>query len=409
MFINFNTEGINIYFLCPFASFFFLVGASYAAGYSYFGKNAYTQNIFVSFGEMLAIIPHLLSVKIDKNTYNNKSERASLNKDLNSSNTKKSLIIPLEYTNLEEEIKDISPYKILLLGFIDYLQSLCFFYGNYYTNYQIYFWSSHIFFLCLFTRCLLIKRLYRHQIISFIIFICLDLLHIIFVLLDDFIKLKKIIFIFLLISNICFSFELVFEKILMENNFISIYKLCFLIGLTTFIINLIVSILMTIIAHNVSEKPDFIFDFSEYFNEMSENIVMEIILIIIYMVLTGLYNIFQFLTIKRLSPNHALITQIMLAFYCSIMNLLLIDMEVVTSIISIVFHSLCIIVLLIFLEVIELKFCGIDQDTAHNISNRADMENNLRTLSVGSFNGSEVDENNNSRNESFSEREESIS
>ena len=146
MFINFNTQGINIYFLCPFASFFFLVGASYASGNSCFGKNANTQNIIVSFGEMLAIIPHLLSVKIDKNTYNNKSERTSLNKDYSSSNTKKSLIIPLEYTNFEEEIKDISPYKILLLGFIDYLQSLCFFYGNYFTNYQIYFWSTHIFF-----------------------------------------------------------------------------------------------------------------------------------------------------------------------------------------------------------------------------------------------------------------------
>ncbi len=101
---------------------------------------------------------------------------------------------------------------------------------------------------------------------------------------------------------------------------------------------------------------------------------MEIILIVIYMLLTGFYNVFQFLTIKNLSPSHSLITQIMLAFFCSLMNKLFMEMKDITWIISITVHSVCIITLFIFLEVIELKFCGIDKNTKHNISKRANLE-----------------------------------
>ena len=99
----------------------------------------------------------------------------------------------------------------------------------------------------------------------------------------------------------------------------------------------------------------------------------------------GLYNIFQFITIKNLSPNHALITQIMLAFYCSIMSVLNTKMEKQTCFISIAVHSLCIFILLIFLEIIEIKCCGLDRDTAHNIINRAFKDKNLSSFSEESY------------------------
>lgn len=379
MFINFNTEGINLYFLCPFVCFFCLVGASYAAGQSSFGKNAFIQNMVVSLGEMLAIIPHLLSLKIDRDTYSN-SERRSLPSENVSSNNKKDLSIKLEYTNLEEDIQQISVFQILLLGFIDFLQSLCFFYGNYYTEYQLYIWSSHIFFLCLFTKQLLANKLYKHHFFSLVIFFCLDIIHNIFVILDEHIKCEYEMYIFLFISSLCFSFELVFEKLLMEKHFISIYKLCFLVGLSTFFFNLIISIIISIISSHLENKPKYFFIYSEYFDEVSQNIVKEILIIIIYMILTGLHNIFQFLTIKHLSPNHVLITQIMLAFYCSIMNVIIVNMDTITIIISMVFHSICVVVFLIFLEIIELQCCGMDYDTIHNINKRAQLDKYLDNL-----------------------------
>ena len=114
---------------------------------------------------------------------------------------------------------------------------------------------------------------------------------------------------------------------------------------------------------------------------MKDNLLIEILLISIVMLLMGLYNIFQFITIKNLSPNHALITQIMISFYCSIMNVLNTKKEKQTCFISIAVHTLCIFILLIFLEIIEIKCCRIDRATSHNIINMALKDKNLSSFS----------------------------
>lgn len=374
-YLHFNTDGINLYFLCPFVGFFFLVGSSFSAGFSVFGKFPYTQNIIVSLGEMLAIIPHLISEKIDKDTYQNNQAppRDSIKRE-DSSNSKK-LSIELVYNNREDDLLQISIYQILLLGFVDFLQSLCFFYGNNFNEYQLYAFSSHIFFLCLFTKLLIINKLYLHHIFSFVLFFIFDAIHILIVMIDKLINYNKIQLIFLLISNVCLSFELVFEKKIMEKTFITPYKLCFLVGLSSLVYNIIASIIVTIISSKIDGKCDYCFNYSDYFSEMFQRIGIEIIIILIFMILNGLFNIFQFITIKRLSPNHALITQIILAFYLSIVNILPgKDIEIITRIASIVIHSICILILLIFLEIIEIKICGLDQDTTHNIRDRSDIE-----------------------------------
>ena len=394
MCIYFNTDGINTYYICPFACFFFLVAASYVSGKSEFVKNPFLQNIVVSLGEMLGIIPHLISVIIEYQTYK-KTET-------NTKKPGKNLRFELEYNNSEDDIPKISFLQVIFLSFIDFLQSLFFFYGNYFTLYQFYFWSSHIFFLGFFTKFLLFKKLYIHHFISFVIFVILDFLHIIIVVMDDNKDLfSNIIFVFLLISNICFSFELVYEKKLMDYYFISVYKLCFLVGFFTFFFNLLASIIMTIIARKLTNKPDYIFDALEFFDNVKDT-TMEIVRIIVYMLLTGLYNIFQFLTIKHLTPNHALIIQILLAFYCSVMNKFYIPINNSTYFLSLLCHSLCIMVFLFFLEIIELKCLGMDQETAHNISKRSDYD--LRTISSESI--EEMDDKGN--DSTISERTESI-
>ena len=123
MIIGFNTEGVNIFYLCPFVCFFCLVLASYIAGLAHFSNNAFTQNMIVSLGEILAIIPHLISVKIQKKTFKKGSGR----KSKESKTPKTTLSVQYEYNDQEESIRQISPKTILLLGFVDFLQSLNFF------------------------------------------------------------------------------------------------------------------------------------------------------------------------------------------------------------------------------------------------------------------------------------------
>lgn len=391
MLIYFNTEGINLYFLCPFISFFFLVGASYAGGQSKFGQYAYTQNIIISFGEMLAIIPYLISEKIDEDTYKDSSKRTSLNKLEKISSNKKSLSLQFEYNNIEEELSHVKFYQILILGFVDFLQSFSIFYGNelYSNNYQIYFWSSYILFICIFKMILLKNRIYRHQIVSLIIFGVFDIVYTILILTDKNIEFNPKQLIFIVLSNCCFSFEIIFEKRIIEATFISIYKLCFLLGLSTFCYNLLISLITTIIAKCLDKNTEMrshFFDYSNYFEDV-DNIVSEIFLIFLFITFNGIYNILQFVTIKFLSPYHALITQIILALYMTVINKITGEkISLHTFIFAVAFHIICFLVLFIFLEILQLNFCGISKDTKLHIGLRSDDDKYFETISNGSFN-----------------------
>jgi hypothetical protein len=119
-----------------------------------------------------------------------------------------------------------------------------------------------------------------------------------------------------------------------------------------------------------------VFSYKDYFNEMKNySIFIEIFLILVFMILNGLYNIFQFVTIKFLSPNHVLITQLILALYYTII-LQFTDNSInnITLIFSIIFHIICFITQLIFLEIIQLNFCGINKDTKLHIRIRSDID-----------------------------------
>ena len=382
MLIYFDSEGINIYFIFPFLCFFCAVGASFISSYSCFAKFPSLQNLVVSFGEILAIIPYLLSLKIDKDTFQGSSKRNSINSS--PSPTSKSLLdkYQLEYNDYEEELSHVEFYHIILLGFIDFLQSFCTYFGNelFDNQYQLYLWSSYILFLCIFNKLLLHTSLYRHHIVSFIIFFILDVLHTIIIIIDKDINYNKLQLIFIFISNLCFSLEIVFEKRLIEKSFISIFKLCFFLGLSTSFFNLTTSIITTIISSTKykddNKKPKEIFSYKDYFNEMKNySIFIEILLILVFMVLNGLYNIFQFVAIKFLSPNHVLITQLILALYYSIiLQFSPNNINIITLIFSIIFHIICFITQLIFLEIIQLNFCGINKDTKLHIRIRSDLD-----------------------------------
>ena len=400
MCLNFNTEGINLYFLCPFFCFFFLVISTYSSsGFeSEFAKYPFTQNIIVSFGEILAIIPYLISVKIDKITYKKKKI------NILNSEGKASTSIQYEYNKSEDNIKQANFTQILLLGFVDFIQSSCFFYGNYFNNYQLYNWGSQILFLCIFSKYLLKTKLYIHHLFSFIIFFIFDLIDIIVVLFDDKLKYKSIQILFIVISSFCFSFELIYEKKLFENYFLSIYKLCFMVGLSTLMFNLIAAIIVTIISNYINNDDiDLLFNYINYFKIISEDLdkfVKEILLILLYMFFMSLYNIFQFLTIKSLSPNHPLITQVLLAFYISILNILYYnDLNTITKITPVVINSISILILLIFLEIIEINCCGLDQETKHNIRNRSDLDKYFQKFGPNNVDGENDDDSDSEKEE----------
>ncbi len=374
MLIDLRTEGINIYFLCPFLGCFCLIGASFSSGQSIFGKYKFLENILVSVSQMLAIIPYLISVKIKNESFMNTEK---------SKEEKKQLI----NNNFEEE-NNIKISQGICLGVVEFLRLFIVNVGSdlFDIKFKIFFMSSNILFLSFLQKCFLKTRIYRHQIASFIIFFVLDLAFILIIAFDDLLEYNLMQLIFIFVRNLFFSFEITYEKTILNNKDISFYKLCIYLGIFSFIFNIIASIIMTIVEFNINVDDKYkiyFFNYKYYLEEVDDHVLVEIILIFVFVILNGVYNILQLLTIKYLTQSHVLITYIMLAIYYSILTRFQeIETTTLTLIFSFVFYIVGFFVLFIFLEIILLNFCGINKDITFKIGLQSDVNKYMQSFSA---------------------------
>ena len=374
MLIDLRTEGINIYFLCPFLGCFCLIGASFSSGQSIFGKYKFLENILVSVSQMLAIIPYLISVKIKNESFMNTEK---------SKEEKKQLI----NNNFEEE-NNIKISQGLCLGAVEFLKLFILNVGSdlFDIKFRIFFMSSNVLFLSFLQKCFLKTRIYRHQIASFIIFFVLDLAFILIIAFDDLLEYNLMQLIFIFVSNLFFSFEITYEKTILNNKDISFYKLCIYLGIFSFIFNIIASIITTIVEFNLNVDDKYkiyFFNYKYYLEEVDDHVLVEIILIFVFVILNGVYNILQLLTIKYLTQSHVLITYIMLAIYYSILTKFQeIETTSLTLIFSFVFYIVGFFVLFIFLEIILLNFCGINKDITFKIGLQSDVNKYMQSFSA---------------------------
>ena len=374
MLIDLRTEGINIYFLCPFLGCFCLIGASFSSGQSIFGKYKFLENILVSVSQMLAIIPYLISAKIKNESFMNTEK---------SKEEKKQLI----NNNFEEE-NNIKISQGLCLGAVEFLKLFILNVGSdlFDIKFRIFFMSSNVLFLSFLQKCFLKTRIYRHQIASFIIFFVLDIAFIIIIAFDDLLEYNLMQLIFIFVSNLFFSFEITYEKTILNNKDISFYKLCIYLGIFSFIFNIIASIITTIVEFNLNVDDKYkiyFFNYKYYLEEVDDHVLVEIILIFVFVILNGVYNILQLLTIKYLTQSHVLITYIMLAIYYSILTKFQeIETTSLTLIFSFVFYIVGFFVLFIFLEIILLNFCGINKDITFKIGLQSDVNKYMQSFSA---------------------------
>ena len=243
-------------------------------------------------------------------------------------------------------------------------------------NNSVFFWSADILFLYLFSKIFLnTYSIHRHHILSLFIFFLFDIYLSIIIIFGPNFNYMQIIFI--LLYNCLYAFKVVYGKKLMEFNFISYYKLCFIIGIITFFYNAITLIVETIIKENkyISSKYEIYFDsFLEYWNKINDknySIIKEILFIISYMITMGISNIFLYITLFYLTPFHVLIINI---FLCIGFNLITRIGEQSISfifIINVCIYGLSIFVLFVFLEIIELEFCGLNINTKEEIQKRS--------------------------------------
>ena len=147
------------------------------------------------------------------------------------------------------------------------------------------------------------------------------------------------------LREILYSFNDVLDKYIMEKKFCSIYEIALSNGIINFILLGIFSLLDYYYFH--------IYDYKEFFNNFKLNELFVIFAVMITNL--GLY-ISRLITNKNNSPCHLFIIFVFgqISFYIDFSGL---------SIIVIIFLIFVLFLSLIFIEIIELNFCGLSENT----------------------------------------------
>ena len=329
-------------------------------------NHIFIRSICQSCGRCLSLIPFLILNKENKKLdHNNKLEED--NKKLDE-NIRKNIIEDYKknYKELNKKLKKKKILLILLSSFIEFTNSFTFFKLYFINGFNFYIFD--IIFLSIYSYYLLKVVLYQHQYFSMITIIVFGLIqNIIIMICDENNYLKIILRIF---NEVVFCLNIVINKYAMDKTFCSEYELCFYKGAIT----LVAYIISFTIISNVEIKTDYysveykgkyyIDNFYHYINSLNAK---EIFVFILQMIYYFVYNLFILITIKNYTACHSLIIFI---FY----QLSVDHKEKWRIFVDIIIFIIILFMLLIFNEVIELNFYGLQKNTKKNIRERANSE-----------------------------------
>ena len=226
--------------------------------------------------------------------------------------------------------------------------------------------------LILFSYLFLNYKFFIHNIISSIFFciICLSIDLILKIIQEE---LEDVINFILetIIYTILESGTFIYFKYMMEKLYYSPFKIYFFLNFVIFIIVTIsLSFALILGKERAKDIGGYYNSFYEYFDKV------EVKITIIKYIIATIFNFFLFLfkslTVYHLTPSHLLIS----FGFSKMTNILLID-KGNAKYYCIMLFILQIIFLLIFLEIIELNFCGLSDNIKKNIAKRADEDMNL--------------------------------
>ena len=314
-------------------------------------------------GLTLSIIPHIF-IKIKYRGINKQPK-----------NIDKNLYLNKEYYNNynEKSIKKNKFYVILLAAFLDFFQKLLVFLFSYSIDNNV--WIFNIIFLNVFSICILKTKLYKHQIISSSIMILLGIFLNILLLKDMTVEKIPALLLSIFIETI-YSLSIVVSKYGMEHCFCSPLEINFYQGLFAFIVNVIFlsistnipvpnsSKLLKYLKHCEYKDKEYLDNFFAYLKYFKGK---EIIMFIITMLSRWIFSLFALFTIKYYTPSHV----ILLLILGEIQNTFFDIKNIYIRVIAIVIYFFLFSLLLIFTEIIILRFWGLEKDTKIMIASRA--------------------------------------
>ena len=198
-----------------------------------------------------------------------------------------------------------------------------------------------------------------------------------------------LILLFMILSFV-FCFTRIYSKVLMQIKYISPYKLVFLFGFA----GLVISISASIIAYYIDYRDNII----NYFSSM--RVVLdkgkkyrfygEIFLVSpMYSFSNALEFIFEIITIYYLNPFYVLLSNTLYysvsEFITFMLQLSNVGLVILHFILTELAEFLISFWLMVYLEIIELNFCGLSDNVKKNIIKKGENEFKLLSLSSGNL------------------------
>ena len=333
----------------------------------FYGKDVKMTNhcfiigINASMGMLLAFIPDIIvKYKIRKSNENIEDEKIIMYNDFFQENRSR-------FTKTQKKL-----FILILCCALDYFQKiLTFSYSQYIINNL---WIFDIIFLSGFSYFILGIKLYSHQYLSISIMIILG---IIFCILDiserDVSVIYKLLLSFLI--EICYNLAVVLAKYGMDNLFMTPFEITFYEGLFAILVNILSITISTnvervdppliikLMKHCTYNGKEYVDNFWAYWEEFKH---IEILCYIVQMFGRTMFNLFGHIVAKDFTPVHVMFLLMIGELFLSFKA----DNFDANKIISLFVIAFELFILLIFTEIIELNFWGLDHNTKKNISDR---------------------------------------
>ena len=241
---------------------------------------------------------------------------------------------------------------------------------------------GELIFIIVFAYLLYKMKFYRHQICSILIIIFIGICRYIlkiFYYYESFEIKHLLLYIFLqIIADIFESIVIIYIKAIMEYKFFSPYKICYTIGLIN---TSIIIILMTIFSLIKMKKKNWFFslEYEGYYYLDNINSIIKvygykIISLFFASLLYGILKLFFILTINKFTVYHTFLFIQNKESTINIFEEIKTKKGLIYVLLLLFSHFIELFIILIFIEIIELNFCGCNKNLKRNIKDRADID-----------------------------------
>ena len=264
---------------------------------------------------------------------------------------------------------------ILLCGFLEFLQKFLSY--SFINDVDNNIWIFNIIYFSGFSYLILKIKLYNHQLFSSLVMIIIGIIYNIIIMKN--MKLRDIPYLLLSIFiETVYSLNIVLNKYVMEFYFCSPYELCLYEGLFILSLNVILAIIFTnveitkdstttkIIRTFEYNNNTYIDNFYEFYYSID---TYEVIMFFVSLTNRLIFNLFSLITNKYYTPCHIIL--LLIIGECQFAFETEENSELILPSIS---YFILFFMILIYLEIIELNFCGLEENLKRNIDERAKIK-----------------------------------